>query len=272
VKNASPPRDRTKYPEVRVSVHGHLPGITEYAREKVGGLLRLAHTPVLSARVRLTWHGDPAVPRPVVAQANLDVSGRIVRVQAEAVTAREAVDQLEERLRRRLERIAQHWESRRGRRPSPQPHEWRHESEPRQWQGYYLRPESEREIVRHKVFEPRPVTIDDAAREMGLLDHDFCLFTESGSRQDSVLYRAGPTGYRLAQLTPPHRHELAPFRLPVTVSEQPAPSLSTGEAVRRLTLLGLPFLFFRDGDSGRGAVLYHRYDGHYGLVGPAGRP
>jgi ribosome-associated translation inhibitor RaiA len=262
----------TKYPEVRVSVHGYLPGIAPYAREKVGALLPLAHKPVLSARVRLTRLGDPAVPRPVLAQANLDVNGRIVRAQTEAETAREAVDRLEKRLRHRLERIAQHRESRRGRTPSPQPHEWRHQSEPRQWRGYYPRPEDEREIVRQKCFEPAPLTVDDAAREMGLLDYDFYLFTESGSGQDSVLYRAGATGYRLAQLIPPHRDELAAFRLPVTISEQPAPTLSTGEAVDRLNLLGLPFLFFLDGERGRGALLYHRYDGHYGLISTAEQP
>lgn len=39
--------------------------------------------------------GDPAVERPVVAQANLDVNSRLVRGQVQAVTAREAIDRLE---------------------------------------------------------------------------------------------------------------------------------------------------------------------------------
>ena len=30
-----------------------------------------------------------------------------------------------------------------------------------------------------------------------------------------------------------------------------------------------PFLLFRNADTGRGNVLYRRYDGHYGLVTPA---
>ena len=29
-----------------------------------------------------------------------------------------------------------------------------------------------------------------------------------------------------------------------------------------------PFLFFLDPEQGRGALLYHRYDGHYGLITP----
>jgi len=30
-----------------------------------------------------------------------------------------------------------------------------------------------------------------------------------------------------------------------------------------------PFLFFADSQTGRGNLMYHRYDGHYGLIGPA---
>jgi hypothetical protein len=56
---------------------------------------------------------------------------------------------------------------------------------------------------------------------------------------------------------------------PVTLDPQPAPRLVLAEARERLELGGLPFVFFVDRDSHRGAVLYHRYDGHYGLITPA---
>lgn len=255
--------------EIRVTTDGHVPGIADYARDKIGALLHLAHRPVLSARVRVTRHGDPAASRPVVAQANLDLNGRLVRAQAESDSEREAIDRLEARLRHQLERAAQHWEARRGRMPSPDPTEWRHGSEPARRHRWYPRPAEEREIVRHKSFTLHCCTVDDAARDMGMLGYDFHLFTESGTGQDAVLYRAGSTGYRLALITPPGPHELATFQLPLTLSTQPAPVLNTDEAVARLNLLDLPFLFFLDADRGRGAVLYHRYDGHYGLITPA---
>jgi hypothetical protein len=244
-------------------------GTADYARDKVGALIHLAPGPVLSARVRLTRHGDPAFPNPVVSQANLDVNGRLVRAQAEGDTAQEAVDRLEARLRARLDRVAAGWESRRGGMPSTEPHEWRHESEPTRRHNWYPRPEDEREIVRTKSFTPHRCTVDEAALDMGRLDYDFHLFTEAGTGQDSVLYRAGATGYRLAQRTPPAHGELAHFRLPVTISNQSAPLLSTEEAVKRLNLLEVPFLFFVHTALDRGAVLYHRYDGHYGLITPA---
>jgi ribosome-associated translation inhibitor RaiA len=100
--------------DVEVTTHGQLPGAEDYARTKIGELGRLTHQPVPHAHVRLSEHGDPAVARRVIAQANLDVSGRLVRAQVEGVTAREAIDRLEARLRHRLERSAEHWEAKRG--------------------------------------------------------------------------------------------------------------------------------------------------------------
>ncbi|GLY67793.1 sigma 54 modulation/S30EA ribosomal C-terminal domain-containing protein [Amycolatopsis taiwanensis] len=254
--------------DVEVTTRGHLPGAGDYARDKIGKLARLAGRPVLWAHVKLTRHGDPEVERPVVAQVNVNVNGRLVRAEAEGINAREAIDRLADRLRLRLNRLERLWEARRGG-SVPGPHEWRHGNEPTHRRAYFPRPEDERQIIRHKSFTLHRLTVDEAAEEMGLLDYDFHLFTEAGSGQDSVLYRSGPTGHRLARLTPAGPHELAPFELPVTISDQPAPRLTPAEAVDRLNLIGLPFLFFFDTKRGRGAVLYHRYDGHYGLITPA---
>ena len=80
--------------DVEVTTHGQLPGSEDYARTKIGELGRLTHQPVLHAHVRLSEHGDPAVARRVIAQANLDVNGRLVRAQVEGVTAAEAIDRL----------------------------------------------------------------------------------------------------------------------------------------------------------------------------------
>lgn len=106
--------ERQPTPLVEVATDGRFSGIDEYARAKVTPLLRLAHEPVLSARVRLTRHVDPAVRRPVVARADLDVNGRPVCVRVTAPTPCEGVDLLVATLRTRLERGARHWEARRG--------------------------------------------------------------------------------------------------------------------------------------------------------------
>jgi ribosome-associated translation inhibitor RaiA len=268
-RNNEAMRHRTQLPhafDVDVTTHGQLPGAAEYARQKIGELGRLTHRPVLHARVRLSAHRDTAVERPVLAQANLDVDGRLVRAQVQGVTAREAVDQLEARLRHRLERVAEHREARRGGQAANEPHEWRHESEPTHRPGYFPRPVDERRVMRRKSFTLSPCTVDEAAVEMDLLDYDFHLFTEKGTGAAGVLYRSGPTGYRLALVTPASPDQLAPFQLPLTISPQPVQRLTIEQASDRLGLLDLPFLFFIDSAEGRGSVLYHRYDGHYGLI------
>jgi len=65
--------------------------------------------------VRITRDGDPE--RPIVAQANIDLHGRLVRAQVHGGTDRDALARLEERLRNRLHhvsRTAGTWEDRRG--------------------------------------------------------------------------------------------------------------------------------------------------------------
>lgn len=255
--------------DVEVITRDEIPGVADYARRKISGLGRFSHQPVLYARVKLTQLPDPAVERPMIAQANVDVNGQLVRAHAAAATAREAIDRLEARLRRQLEHFADGLEARHANRPRTGRREWRHRSEPTHRPSYFPRPVEERRIIRRKSFTLGTLTVDEAACEMDLLDYDFHLFTESGTGQDSVLYRVGETGYRLAQVTPVPRTRLAAFELPVTLSAQPAPRLTADQAAERLNQLGLPFVFFVDARSKRGSVLYHRYDGHYGLITPA---
>ena len=67
--------------------------------QPVRSLLRLAPEPVLFTRVKLTMAPDPAVERPAIAQANIDLGGRIIRAQAAAGTVREATERMYDRLR-----------------------------------------------------------------------------------------------------------------------------------------------------------------------------
>ena len=191
-----------------------------------------------------------------------------MRAQVAAETMREAIDLLMDRLRERLARINEHWESRRGGMPKPGPHEWRHGSEPTHRPDYFPRPVEEREVIRHKSFTMPSKSVDEAVFDMESMDYDFHLFTDVTTDQDSVVHRTWPTGYRLAQLVP--RAEPGPFAVPLTVATTPAPVLSLEEAKELLDEADMPFVFFAAEATGRGNVLYHRYDGHYGLITPAG--
>lgn len=263
-------RSTTRHaPEVQVEARGEMPPhAREYARDKVLALLGRVREPVPFVRVKLTMMANPAVERPAIAQANVDVNGRQARASVAAGTVQEAVDLLQDRLAKRLARLNEHWEARRSRTPAGGPGEWRHGDEPAHRPGYFPRPAEARRIVRHKSFSLPRETPDEAALEMDTMDYDFHLFTDADTGEDSVIYRAGPTGYRLAQVRP-RPDGLGPVAAPLTMSDHPAPRMSVHEAEGRLDITGLPFVFFTDAATERGNVLYHRYDGHYGLITPA---
>lgn len=240
----------------------------EYARTKMAKAFGWIREPVLFARVKLTRGANPAAGRPALAQANVDVDGQLVRAQVRAETMREAIDLLMDRLREQLVRANERWEARRGARPKPGSHEWRHSSEPARRPDRDLLPVEEREVVRHKSFAVPWESVDEAVFEMESMDYDFHLFTDAATGQDSVVYRAEPTGYELAQLT--ERADPGPVAVPLTVSPVPAPVLSLAAAEELLDNTDMPFVFFAGEATGRGNVLYQRYDGHYGLITTSG--
>jgi hypothetical protein len=128
-------------------------------------------------------------------------------------------------------------------------------------------PTSRREIRREKQVHPMRTDPASAATVMDVMDYDFHLFVDTDTDEDSVVYRAGPTGYRLARM------ECMAFPtvsggVPWTVNVHAIPRLSTYQAVGRLNDTDLPFRFFRHAATGRGAVIYRRLDGHYGLLVP----
>ena len=90
---------------VRTMTHGAVPErAQDFAVAKVRSVLGHVARPILSARVTLTMSADPAVTRPAVAQATIDVNGRIVRAEAAGPTMRDAIELMADRLRARLRR------------------------------------------------------------------------------------------------------------------------------------------------------------------------
>jgi ribosome-associated translation inhibitor RaiA len=250
-----------------MAIHGAVPaGMRELATEKLGKALRHASEPVLQAQVALIMSADPAVGQPAVARASVDLNGHAVRAAAAGPTMREAIDRMAGRLRARLDRSAHSWAARRPV-PAAQPHEWRHQSIPPHRPRYLPRPAEQRQVIRHFSYAAQPEFAAGAAAELDLLDYDFHLFREQSTGEDGVVYRSD--GQCRLALARPRPGRLGPVPPGMTVSETPAPRLTVAEAITRLESLGQPFAFFTDSGTGRGSVIYHRYDGHYGLIVPA---
>jgi len=138
---------------------------------------------VLFARVKLTMAANPAVERPAVAQASLDLNGRLIRAQATGADMREAVNLMSDRLRMRVQRAVRNWAAIRGGKPVPVPlpHEWRHQSMPSSRMPYFPRPPEERKVIRRKAYMLARQTPDKAVAGLELLDYDFYLFTKRAS-------------------------------------------------------------------------------------------
>ena len=233
-----------------------------YAADKIAGLSEEMGETILCGQVKLTQHADPAAIAPAVAEAMLDVNGQVVRARVSAGMMTEAIDLLVARMQRQLRRFG--WN-----RPIdvlPEPHEWRHSNLPSHDEmTWFQRPADERDLIRSKTVVDEAQTVDEAAFDMELLDHSFYLFNELSSGHDALLFRrsSGELELMSSEPTIPPAPEPA---VAVIMCEVAPPTLSAAEAIEWMETTDQRFLFFIDPDSERGTVLYHRYDGHYGLV------
>jgi len=257
--------------QVQIQADGSVPeDAANLAVLRLKAVLRQAPEPVLFARVKLSVATDPAVQRPALAQANIDLNGRPIRAQATGRTMREAIERTCDRLGVQLERSARNWAAIRGRIPVDEPGEWRHlsrQSRRTERLPSSSRPPEDRRVIRHKSYGLSRMTPDEAVADLELLDYDFHLFTERATGEDSVVYRADD-GYRLAQVHPrPGR--LGPLPTSIALSEVPAPRFDLTAAQARLETLGGRCLIYVKNETGRGNLIYHRFDGHYGLITPA---
>jgi hypothetical protein len=220
--------------------------------------------------MRLVNDHGPARARPAIAEATLSINGTPVRAHVAAGDIDSAVDLLEERLKRRITRHEErlHREGKARHRGDNNGHDWRHGDRPHDRPEWHDRPPDEREVVRHKTFALDPLTLDEAAFDLDALAHDFYLFTELRTGADALICYDDDHG--LVLHLPEGVGAVAIDGTVVPVRQGPsAPTLTLTDAEDRLDDGGERWVFFIDIDTGRGHVVYHRFDGHYGLITPA---
>ena len=129
-------------------------------------------------------------------------------------------------------------------------------------------------ITRRKPVVLLRATALEAVAVMDAMDYDVHLFTDTETGEDAVVYRAGPSGLRLARqrrMYPPGWSWSSPAGVPpvpLIVNSRPTPALTEAAALDRVCQHSLGCLFFTDPATGRGQLLYPRYDGNLGLVTP----
>ncbi|HET8605271.1 MAG TPA: HPF/RaiA family ribosome-associated protein [Marmoricola sp.] len=256
---------------IEVTLRGNVgEGAGRYARTKVAKALSVAHRPVRRAHVVLEFRHDPALEHKAAAEATAVVDGTTVRAKAAAATMPEAVDELEYRLRRRLVQLQERSRDRHRWTGVATAHEWRHGDLPRRPVAGFPRPPELREVVRRKSFASAPMTVDEAAYEMDLLDHDFFLYLEVGSGTPAVVHRTAGGRYGVSVAGgAADTGEAGTREAGALVREPGPPRLSEAEARTRLEADGETWVFYLDATTGEGRVLYLRYDGDYGVVSVA---
>ncbi|MBS4730683.1 sigma 54 modulation/S30EA ribosomal C-terminal domain-containing protein [Mycobacterium sp. SM1] len=250
---------------VEPSAAQHFPNVTvfsadrisaseaEYVAHAVGRVLE--HRGISGgARVRLSTanHADG----PMLVQVNLHVRNTPARVQA-LTGGPDDLSSVLVRLDRQIVRVWAPW------RPRPWPDRTRR----------ILTASAEALVSRRKAYVLQRGTPLEALAVMDAMDYDVHLFTDIESGEEAVVYRAGPSGLRLARqrrMYPPG-WSWSPAAcnppVPLIVNSSPTPVLSETAAVERARE-GLRFLFFTDPETGRGRLLYPRYDGNLGLITP----
>lgn len=254
--------------EVQVTARGHVsPTLERIAQEKVGALDRLVKGGILQARVVLTQEANPRLDRPARAEGEIDLQGRPVRARVAAPTMDRAVDELAERLHSQLRRHVDRLMTRQRRPVASAAGEWRHGDWAPPRPDRYPRRAGQREIVRRKSFAVGEMDVAEAAAELDALDHDFFLFRDTGTGEDAVLHRRDDG--RLGVIDSPGVSRPQEAEGPVYEPSRMSGPMELSDAVAEMDELDHRFLFFVDARTGRGAVIYLRYDGHYGLIEPA---
>lgn len=218
-------------------------------QDRIARVVRPIADRLIDATALLAVHHDHDPGAQARAKVTLRSKGDTVRAEVYAPTVGEAAASVESRIRRQLEqRVRRAKNDPRGKEHGEG--EWRHGNlRSPKGQGFD-RPVEDRAIVVRKSPATPLATLEEAQWDRFVLDYDFFLFVDADTGRDVVLASGDDEGdVRLLDVAD-------------------APTTTVADARTWIDETGEDFHFFRDLDSMRGAVIYRRYDGHYGLLTP----
>ncbi|OJF79403.1 hypothetical protein NS14008_09560 [Nocardia seriolae] len=238
------------FPEVVVLARGR---VRLLEGERVAGAVgRMLERFQVAGGARVRVASADGTDGPMLVQANLCVAANPARMQS-LTDGRGNIFPAVARLEQQIKALSSPWQ-------------------PRSWPDTARRPldlHGRNPIARRKAVPLRTLDPLTAARLMDAMDYDVHLFTDARTGVDAVVYRAGPTGIRLHRQHHANPPPPQPDSSPLRIDPRAAPISTEAEAVHRLCEHGLPFLFYTDRGSGRGHLLYRRYDADLTLVTPA---
>lgn len=166
-------------------------GLDEYTREKIGRLDRYVEG-INYAEVHFTEEQNPRIADKEVCEVTLEGHGHHVRCKVAAPDGFTAVDlavnKLERQLRKLKTKLVNRWHQ--AGEPIPAGFETADEEVPAD-------PSAAIEIIRTKSFQLEPMTANEAALRLELVDHDFFFFKNLATDRAAVVYIRHDGGYGL---------------------------------------------------------------------------
>ena len=172
---------KAKNVDVNQKLQGHI-------ERKFGDLIR--HIPAITnVNVELSSQATRSQSDRMVAQATLNVDGSLLRAEQRVANSVEAINLVAGVLDRRIERYkSRTYRSKRAKQVAPLVDQ--------QAEDDSLIPDSggtevggDGRLVKVKIFDMNPMTVDEAAFQMQLLGHRFFMFLNTESNEYSLLYQ-----------------------------------------------------------------------------------
>lgn len=233
--------------------------IIERAREQVAHAARLSKRDVLRATATLTESTNTRIAEPSRAEVMFDLSGALVRAEANAASTAQALDRVIERIERQIVDLVNRLNDRSRWLSATRDGQWQRGDLPSDRPDYHPRPVDERQVVRRKTFAVSPTTAQEAVYDMEALEHDFHLFTDVDTGAPALVHRYSDGPLRISGPD----EDSKPVAM---IAGSAAPTLGEIDARMRLDASGEPFVFYIDEKTGMGSAVYRRYDGHYGVI------
>ena len=163
--------------------------IRKYAEDKMSKLDRQLHE-LTEVELELSVEKNPSISDNQVAEATVRTKGPTLRVTEASADMKASIDQLTEKLRRRIE-------------------VYRGKRRDKQVRGNGIPPggsmsipddeETGPQIVKTKQFSVKPMSAEEAALQLELVGHDFFVFRSDDSGEINVIYRRRDGGYGLIE-------------------------------------------------------------------------
>ncbi len=187
---------------MKMLIHGRnlevTPALREYTQSKLKKAIHHFEEMVKEADVHLSVAKNPSVPQQT-AEVTVFASGTVIRAQERNENLYASIDLVADKLNRQLRRFKERLNDHHHNQSEKSPLSINSEST---LEGSLI---AGKEVhlpnrgVRRKYFAMPAMSVEKAMEQLDLIDHDFYLFREEGTKELQVIYRRHHGGYGLIQ-------------------------------------------------------------------------